>query len=192
MTPTPQSPKTPPPPSASQLAGALADLGVTHAVGLPDTSLGMLFRRLEDGMAIRTVGVTREGEAFAVAAGLWMGGATPVVLVQNTGLLEAGDALRGTAVRMGVPLLCLVSYRGYAKMTAAGLHPFTGPATVDVLTRPDLDSAALLTEPTLTAWGIPSFTYASTEDLPRVAEAWDHAHREGRPVALLLAGRLAE
>ena len=102
MTATPQAPKTPTPPSASRLAAALEGLGVTHAVGLPDTSLSTLFRRLADGAVVRTVGVTREGEAFAVASGLWMGGATPVVLVQNTGLLEAGDALRGTAVRMGL------------------------------------------------------------------------------------------
>ena len=86
----------------------------------------------------------------------------------------------------------MVSYRGYAKMTAAGLHPFTGLPPIDALTQPDLDSAALFTEPTLTAWGIPSFTYASNDDLPRVAEAWELAHREGRPVALLLAGRLTE
>lgn len=192
MTATPPTPRTPPKLSALRIAAALEDLGVTHAVGLPDTSLALLFRQLADRGVIRPVGVTREGEAFAVASGLWMGGATPVVLVQNTGLLEAGDALRGTATRMGVPLLCLVSYRGYAKMDAAGLRPFVGPPSVDHLTRPDLDSAALLTEPTLTAWGIPSFTLASNEDLPRVVEAWELAHHEGRPVALLLAGRLAE
>ena len=179
-------------PSAAILAAAVEALGVTHAVGLPDTSLAVLFRRLSDGTAIRSIGVTREGEAFAVASGLWMGGAKPVVLVQNTGFLESGDALRGTAGRMRVPLLCLISYRGHAKMTAAGLDPLKAPPTVEQLTRPDLDSSALLIEPTLEAWGIPSFEYACDNDAPAVVEAWDLAHREERPVALLLAGRLVE
>ena len=34
--------------------------------------------------------VCREGEAMAVAAGLWVGGAKPVILIQNTGLLNLG------------------------------------------------------------------------------------------------------
>ena len=51
-----------------------------------------------------------------MACGLWMGGRHPMLLIQNTGLLESGDAFRGTAMRMRIPLVSLVTYRGYAKM----------------------------------------------------------------------------
>ncbi len=54
----------------------------------------------------------------------------------------------------------------------------------------DLDSTALLIEPTLRAWGIPYRRYGSDRDAPLVAEAWDRAHREARPVALLLTRSL--
>jgi len=33
--------------------------------------------------------------ARSVAAGLFVGGKTPIILIQNTGMLESGDSLRG-------------------------------------------------------------------------------------------------
>lgn len=176
-------------PRASDLRDCLQELGATHVVGLPDNASAPLWARLRDDRRIRGVSVTREGEAFAVAAGLWMGGARPVVSVQNTGLLESGDALRGTAVRMGVPLPFLVTMRGYAKLEAAGLDPASPPAADvwprELLVRPDVDSVALLTEPTLRAWGIP-WERLATDDLSPVRRAWDRARKQERPVAVLI------
>ena len=123
--------------------------------------------------------VTREGEAFAVASGLWLGGAYPVVVIQNTGLLESGDSLRGTAMRMGVPLLCLVTYRGYHKLPKQGGAP-------DEMTRADVDSVAVVSEPTLDAWRVPYELYRSDDDQTRIARAAARAEAESRPVALLL------
>ena len=161
---------------------------------------------------------TREGEAMALASGLWLGGARPVVLIQNTGLLEAGDGLRGTASRMGAPLLLLVTCRGYAGARARGVelgrmgpgeeadrrnasHPEdpspNGPAdgggrrdprALDRsdLVRPDMDSVALMTEPTLRAWGIPYEVMRDEEDPEPLEKAWKRAREEERPVAVLL------
>jgi thiamine pyrophosphate-dependent acetolactate synthase large subunit-like protein len=158
---------------------------VTHVVALPDNASSALLAML-GSEGPRLVGVTREGEAFALASGLWVGGAAPVVLIQNTGLLESGDALRGTAMRMRVPLVCLVTYRGYASLSAfAGAAP-----AVDgqALSRPDVDSTALLTEPTLTAWGIPYGFLHRDEDVPRIGEAFRQATLLEQPVALLIPG----
>lgn len=138
---------------------------MTHVLGIPDNSSAPLFDARVDHASIRLVPVTREGEAFAVASGLWLGGATPLVVVQNTGFIESGDALRGTAVRMGVPLPFVVTGRGYAKMEAAGLGPDT-PRTPELLTRANVDSVALVTEPTLHAWGIPYVRCDHGRDVP--------------------------
>jgi len=127
---------------------ALVDLGVTHVVGIPDNTSGPLFRETPRRQDIRLITATREGEAVALAAGLWLGGASPLVVIQNTGLLEAGDGLRGTAVRMAAPIPLLVTGRGYGKMERAGFAP-SDERTIESLTRPDVDSTALLTEPTL-------------------------------------------
>jgi sulfopyruvate decarboxylase TPP-binding subunit len=170
---------------------ALERAGVTHVLGIPDNTSGYLFDALQDHPSIRLVAVTREGEAFAVASGLWLGGASPLVVIQNTGFLEAGDALRGTAVRMGAPVPFVVTGRGYAKMEAAGMGPET-PRTPELLTRPDLDSVAFLTEPTLDAWGIPYERCGPSDDVTAafaglVAETAAGAH----PRALLLTAGLA-
>ena len=133
-------------------------------VGIPDNTSGDLFDEVLRHPAIRLVTVTREGEAFALAAGLWLGGASPLVVIQNTGLLEAGDGIRGTAQRMGTPIPFVVTGRGYAKMRKAGIAR-DDPRTRELLTRPDVDSTALLTEPTLDAWGIP-FRRCDADDDP--------------------------
>lgn len=116
------------PASAEGTLEILTRLGATHLLGIPDNGTAPLFdRRRTVPHGLTTLTVTREGEAFAIASGLWLGGARPVVVIQNTGLLESGDALRGTAVRMGVPLLCLIGYRGRASMDRAGEEPI-GPS----------------------------------------------------------------
>jgi hypothetical protein len=187
---------------ADELLELLEGEGVTHVIGLPDNDTAPLLDRLGDHARIRLVRVAREGEAFAIASGLWLGGATPVVVIQNTGLLEAGDALRGTASRMGVPLVMLVGYRGYEKMRAAGLEPSEARSAVagsdgaghllsrDDLVRPDVDGVALMTEPTLSAWGVPFERLGGAHDSARVSEAFMRARAEERPVALLLTHTL--
>jgi sulfopyruvate decarboxylase subunit alpha len=160
--------------------------GVTHVVGIPDNASGPLFPAVRRHPTIRLVPVTREGEAFAVASGLWLGGGSPLVVIQNTGLLESGDGLRGTAVRMGAPIPIVITGRGYAKMAAAGVTP-RDAKTIELLTRADVDSTALLTEPTLDAWGVP-FDVCAQDDDPVVAitSTIAKARRSGRPVALVL------
>lgn len=161
----------------------LLQAGVTHAVGLPDSVTAPLMARFDAHSDTRWIPVTREGEAFAVAAGLWVGGRTPVVVIQNTGLLESGDSLRGVAVRMGVPLVTVVTYRGLAGMRGAG---WTGsePPDRSWLVRADVDSTALLTEPTLRAWGVPYRLYESPDDVDRIRHT---AEVERRPAVLLIS-----
>lgn len=122
--------------------------GVTDVLGVPDNAARALLDMLAGEPAIRVLTVTREGEAFAIASGLWVGGHTPVVLIQNTGLLETGDALRGTAMRMRVPLVCLVTVRGHARMAAVepGTEPplGRGPGESAKYLRPSLAESARL------------------------------------------------
>jgi len=159
---------------------------VTDVLGVPDNASKALLDLLATEPAIRLLTVTREGEAFAIASGLWVGGRTPVVLIQNTGLLEAGDALRGTAMRMRVPLVCLVTVRGHARMAARGLRPSAESVNAELLSQPDLDSVAVLTEPTLRAWGVPWEIVSTDADLPRLAAAFRRGQEGEQPVAVLI------
>jgi len=172
--------------TAARLVTELHRQCVTHVVGLPDNASAALFAALAHDEQITVVAVTREGEAFAIAAGLWMGGAKPVVLIQSTGFIESGDALRGCVTRLRIPLVCLLGYRGYRKLAAAGLRPSLELLTPANLSRPDQDSCALLFEPTLRAWGIPYDLLSSDHDLSRLTAAFDRAQAEETAVALLI------
>ena len=168
---------------AQLVLDVLSRHGVTDVVSLPDNSSSALLALLRQSGEIRLLSVTREGEAFALAAGLWLGSRNPLVLIQNTGLLESGDSLRGTLVRMRIPVVCLVTYRGYAKFARLETPPDPSP---EVLSRPDLDSVAVMTEPTLRAWGVPFDFLHTNEDIGKISAAFAQAQQLSAPVAVLV------
>jgi sulfopyruvate decarboxylase subunit alpha len=177
--------------SARAVLEELKACRVTFCVGLADTALAALTALLDNDHSVRFLPVTREGEAFALASGLWIGGQNAVILVQNTGFLESGDALRGTAQRMRVPVLCLITYRGYSKVRGKKTYSPSEPRDPDEFSQPDLDSAALITEPTLNAWGVPFEFLDSDADLPKILQSFSRAQREFRPVALLVTDNMS-
>lgn len=175
---------------ASRTVHALVAGGVTHVLGLPDAVSSPLFGVLVRHPVIRLVTVSRDGEAFAIAAGLWIGGAAPLVVVRSTGLLESGDALRGTVMLMAAPVPILVTGRGHASSTpeesGRGDEPEFG-----ALARPGLDSGAALTEATLEAWGVPFQRCREDDDsVAALLETIDTVRRSQRPTALLLSHAL--
>ena len=68
---------------------------ITHVVWLPDSETNFMYHLLTNEPSLDLVPVCREGETMAIAAGLWVGGMRPVVLIQNTGIFESGDSIRG-------------------------------------------------------------------------------------------------
>src|SRR5262245_18059362 len=87
----------------------------THVVWLPDSETNWLFTLIEAEPTLTLVGINREGLAFSAAAGLSVGGKTPLVLIQNTGLMESGDSLRGWGLNLDIPVVLMVGYRGYTR-----------------------------------------------------------------------------
>lgn len=158
--------------SAAKIIEAIKAQNVTHVVGLADNLCRVLFEELQREESIEVVHVSREGEAFALASGLYVGGQKPLILIQNTGLLESGDAFRGTSWIMQIPQVMLVAYRGFK--------------TLD----PEMerkDTVAEFTEPTLKAWNIPYKTMVGDEDVSLIERAFNIAEESSKPVALLIA-----
>jgi sulfopyruvate decarboxylase subunit alpha len=171
--------------SARLIIEQLSASGITHVVALPDNTSKALLEGLSAEQGIRVVSVTREGECWAVAAGLWMGGGSPAVLMQNTGFLESGDALRGTVMRMRIPLLCLLTYRGYATLARTTMRAGI-PTDGSALSRPDVDSCAIVFEPTLQAWGVPYDFLHEDTDVGKIRSTLEEARRREHPAALLI------
>lgn len=142
--------------------------GVTHIVSLPDTESNFLHSRVNSDPNLSLISVAREGECVPIAAGLWIGGQIPIVMIQNTGLLESGDSVRGLALDVDFPLVIFVGYRGWTR---------NGEIK---------DSAAILTEPTLNAWGLPYYLIESDLDVSKITEAFKKADMEHRPIVLLI------
>ena len=157
---------------SERIVDALIAEGITHVVGVPDNATRIIFDLLAEQPEIQIVSVCREGEAWAIASGLWVGGKVPIVLIQNTGLFESGDALRGTAMEMCVPLLAFMDYRGY--------H------TLNFVHKERADSAALLFEPTMNAWELPYLFLQDKKEHAIIREALTMAQQRERPVAVLM------
>ncbi len=141
---------------------------ITHVVWLPDSETNFMYQLLNNEPTLDLVPVCREGETMAIAAGLWVGGKRPIVLIQNTGIFEAGDSIRGLGLDVNQPLVMLVGYRGWSR------HGLTQ------------DSAARFIEHILHAWGINYFLIETDEDADRISLAIEEAERTSKPVAVLV------
>lgn len=155
--------------SGDQIASLLRGCGITHVVTVPDSTLGQWEAAIERS-GIQLIRVCREGEAWAVAAGLYLGGRQPLVMIQCTGLFESGDALRDVLHDWKLPIPSIIGYRSY-------LNQETMPG----------DTCLVFTEPILQAWRIDYRLITAPEQFAAMAahlEGW----REGpNPRAVLLA-----
>jgi sulfopyruvate decarboxylase TPP-binding subunit len=158
---------------ASDIVQQLEKLGVTHVVTLPDSETSGMYRALGDSNTIHMVPIAREGEAIPIATGLWAAGRKPVVVIQNSGVYESGDALRGLAIGVSVPIVMFVGYRGY---TRHGDTP---------------DTAAEMLEPYLHLWRVPFYLMETSEDIDRIPMAFKRADETSLPVAVLIGAEYA-
>lgn len=142
--------------------------GVTHVVWLPDSETNWLYLLMKAEPSLTLIAVSREGLAFSTAAGLAAGGKTPVILIQNTGLMESGDSIRGWALGLNIPVVMMVGYRGWTR------HGVTQ------------DTAATYTERFLNAFGINYYLVENDADAPRISVAFEEAKKTRRPVAVLV------
>ncbi len=141
---------------------------ITHVVWLPDSETNFMYHLLTNEPSLDLVPVCREGETMAIAAGLWVGGMRPVVLIQNTGIFESGDSIRGLGLDVNQPLVMLIGYRGWSR------HGIT------------TDSAARFIEHILHAWGINYYLIEDDDDAGRITVAMEEADRTQKPVAVLV------
>ena len=136
---------------------------ISHVVWLPDSETNFMYQLLTNEPTLDLVPVCREGETMAIAAGLWVGGKRPIVLIQNTGIFEAGDSIRGLGLDVNQPLVMLVGYRGWSR------HGLTR------------DSAARFIEHILHAWGISYYLIEPDDDAARISLAIEEADKTQKP-----------
>lgn len=134
--------------------------------GVPCSLLQSLIATLEGEAAY--LPAVREDVAVGLAAGAWLGGRRPVVLMQNSGLGTALNALASLSLLYGLPALLLVTWRGHAGQDA-----------------PEHILMGQITRPLLDLLGVP-WRVLGGDATEAVAWAASEIEASGRPVALLI------
>lgn len=165
-------------PSASRLFAALQAAKVTHCVTVPDFVQFALHERImAEGSEIVNIFACAENQALTTATGLYMGGANPVVMIQNQGFLNCINTLRATCIDSEVPMVFLIGQHG---------------READNIDQPNTQSRrsmVQLMEPLLEALNIRFWNIEEDIDLDiYVEQAFQHA-AVNKTAAVLLIGR---
>jgi phosphonopyruvate decarboxylase len=161
-----------------QLADLLDAQSFDFFTGVPCSLAEGLIAALERhprGRRRPYVPAIREDVAVGLAAGAWLGGCVPAVVMQNSGLGTSANALVSLSLLYRLPALLLVTWRGFEGKDAPE-HIVMGD-----ITRPLLD-----------LMGIPHRVLARGSEEADVAWARAEAVRLSQPVALLLPPRVLD
>jgi len=157
--------------TGAEIVEVLRGCGITHVVFIPDSETGTWEPALASAGTPRLIRPTREGEAIAIAGGLMLGGAKPLVMIQCTGLFEAGDALRNFVHDLNLALPFVIGLRSYQ-------------AHREGRTR---DTCPVYTVPILQAWRLPYTILERGFTAPAFGQALRKVVESGKVGAVLLA-----
>ena len=149
--------------------------GIQFVVSVPDitTSEGLL-RPLAKGDDPRLIRICKEDEGVAICAGLSYAGKRGLLLIQQTGLLDSINAVRGVAVEYNLPICMMV-----------GLLE----KEVGVPPRQSKRYGVRIVEPILDAMGIAYHNIEEERDVAKIRPAIDKAFADLKPVVLLIGQR---
>ena len=149
--------------------------GIQFVVSVPDitTSEGLLrpLAKLTDPRLIR---ICKEDEGVAICAGLSYAGKRGLLLIQQTGLLDSINAIRGVAVEYNLPICMMV-----------GLLE----KEVGVPPRQSKRYGVRIVEPILEAMGIAYHEIEEQADVAKIRPAIDQAFADSKPIVLLIGQR---
>jgi len=151
--------------------------GVDFVVSVPDitTSEGLL-RELAKMPKPRLIRVCKEDEGVGICAGLAYTGKRALLLIQQTGMLDSINAIRGVAVEYSLPVCMMVGLLE----KEPGVPPLQSKRY-----------GVRIVEPILDAMGIPYHEIEEDADVGKIRPAVDAAYAGSRPVVLLIGRRPA-
>ena len=149
--------------------------GIEFVISVPDitTSEGLL-RPLAKGAGPRLVRICKEDEGVAICAGLAYAGKRGLLLIQQTGLLDSINAVRGVAVEYSLPICMMV-----------GLLE----KEVGVMPRQSKRYGVRIVEPILEAMGIAYHNVEEQSDVAKIRPAIEQAYKDSKPTVILIGQR---
>jgi sulfopyruvate decarboxylase subunit alpha len=88
------------------------EIGVDTVCALPESRLKELYRELSGNPDFVYVPVTNEGEGVSIAGGVGLTGKRAVMVMENSGLRVACEALARLGLTHGIPVMMLMPYAG--------------------------------------------------------------------------------
>jgi phosphonopyruvate decarboxylase len=158
-----------PGPSGKEFVDLLEAQGYDFFAGVPCSLLEGVLQALGERPALPYLAAHREDAAVGLAAGAWLGGRRPAVLMQNSGLGTSLNALASLSLLYRLPCLLVVTWRGLGGADAPE-HRLTGQ----------------ITPPLLDLLGIPHRTLGAAPAADDLAWATAEIAAREQPVALLL------
>lgn len=92
---------------------ALKKCGINLVSAMPETWFVPLIRMIEDDHEMVLLRLAKEEEGVGISAGAYLAGVRSAILLQNHGFLASINGVVSLALLYKIPLLLLVSYRGY-------------------------------------------------------------------------------
>jgi len=148
---------------------------IDYVISVPDitTSEGLL-RPLAKMSDPRLIRICKEDEGVGICSGLSYTGKRGLLLIQQTGLLDSINAVRGNAVEYSLPVCMMVGLLE----KEPGVPP-----------RLSKKYGVRIVEPILEAMGIAYHEIEEQADVAKIRPAIDKAYEESKPVVLLIGRR---
>ncbi len=164
------------PSQAPAFVAALKENGFDFFAGVPCSLLKGLVSILDRDEGAHYVSATREDSAIGMAAGAWLGGKLPMVLMQNSGLGVSVNALASLTTMYALPVLLVISWRGEGGNDA-----------------PEHIMMGEIMKPVLDLMKIPHRVLQANEPMgPQIAWAKEQMLASKYPAALIVPGGVLE
>jgi sulfopyruvate decarboxylase subunit alpha len=148
---------------------AIKDSRINLILSLPCIMLKGLLHIVEERGEIHHIRITREEEGVGIAAGAYLGGRIPAILMQNSGLGNSVNAIKSLLQLYKIPVIFIMSHRGVEgeKITAQIPMGELTPNLLDLLK-------------------IETFIIDSISSLNLIQDAVENSLSSGMPTGILL------
>ncbi len=147
----------------------IKDSGINFIISVPCQLLKDILKIIDDKEEIFYLPVTREEEGVGIAAGAYLGGKKPAVLMQNSGLGNSINAITSLLQFYEIPVIFFVSHRGEEE------DPISAHIPMGKITETLLDDISMR------FWNI-----HSNKDISNIKAAINYSNDNNISVAILL------
>lgn len=147
----------------------IKDSGINFIISVPCLFLKNILNIIDEKNEIFYLPVTREEEGVGIAAGAYLGGKKPAILMQNSGLGNSINAIISLLEYYGIPVIFFVSHRGEEE------EPISAHIPMGKITETLLDDISIK------YWNI-----RSSKDISEIKTAINYTNENKTSVAILL------